>query len=67
MSEKDEAVAALETANAVLTDEIAKLKGEEVKPDSEKDPEPVEKETPDAKAAFGNAVLANLVANRYEK
>ena len=67
MSEKDEALTALETANAVLTDEIAKLKGTEEKPEAEKDPEPVEKETPDAKVAFGNSVLANLIENRYNK
>jgi len=67
MSEKDEALTALETANTVLTDEIAKLKGEETKPDSEEDPEPDKDKEPDAKAAFGNAVLANLVENRYNK
>lgn len=68
MSEKEEAVIALETANAVLTDEIAKLKGEETKAEEPKEePSPSEEKKPDAKAAFGNSVLANLIANRYDK
>ena len=68
MSEKEEALVALESANAVLTDEIAKLKGEEAKPDAEKaDDEPTEAKKPDAKEAFGNSVLANLIENRYNK
>ena len=67
-SEKEEAIKALETANGVLTDELAKLKGEETKAeDPKEDSDPSEEKKPDAKALFGASVLANLIENRYNK
>ena len=52
---------------ASLTDEIAKLKGEEIKPEAKLDAEPTADDKPNEKEAFGNSVLANLIENRYNK
>ena len=50
-----------------LKDELAKAKGLEVKPEVRIDAEPTEGSKPDEKEAFGKSILANLIANRYEK
>ena len=65
---KDEEIEALNVANATLTDEIAKLKGDKIEPEAKADeaPEAEGKTESQEKEEFGKAVLANLIENRYK-